>query len=101
MERYSNKRGLRRSSTGRFRTTTMADLGLTGTCACGHFLIRVYDGDRDTEHAAGLSPDPRKFRGRCFTCEPRSEAELAQQETALAEAKARTAAFWAKLEPEH
>jgi hypothetical protein len=71
MSRYSNKRMMIRSGNGQFRKAIMQDVGIGGTCeACNHFLLRHYDGDpRDT------SPDPRKFRFRCFTCEPLTDAE--------------------------
>jgi len=67
-----NKRIIPRSAGGRFRKTTMQDFGIGGTCPeCRHLLLQHYDGDPRDE-----SPDPRKFRYRCFTCEPLSEAEI-------------------------
>lgn len=71
--RYSNKRIGARDGRGQFRKVTMQDVGIGGVCpTCSHFLLRTYDGDtRDA------FPDPRKFRYRCFTCEPRTDAELA------------------------
>jgi len=67
-----NKRIIDRGGNGRFRKTTMQDFGIGGTCPeCRHLLIQHYDGDPRTEF-----PDPRKFRYRCFTCEPLTEDEL-------------------------
>jgi hypothetical protein len=73
MERYANKRMMIRGTGGQFRQPTMQDVGIGGVCpVCNHFFIRHYDGDpRDT------SPDPRRFRYRCFTCEPLTDAEKA------------------------
>src|SRR4051812_33422918 len=72
-ERYSNKRVMRRGPGGKFRKATAEDVGIMGVCptpGCRHLLVRHYDGDpRDA------FPDPRKFRNRCFTCEPETEAE--------------------------
>lgn len=68
-EHYSNKRMLFRNG-GQFRRARPSDLGIMGVCPnCGHFLMRHYDGDKHDPF-----PDPRKFRNRCFTCEPVSEA---------------------------
>ena len=69
--RYVNKRIAMRSGNGRFRKSKMSDVGLEGVCpVCSHFLLRHYDGDeRDP------NPDPRKFRNRCFTCEPLTDEE--------------------------
>ena len=70
MSRYANKRMHIRTGGGQFRKATMQDVGIGGVCACGHFLLSTYDGDpRDP------NPDPRKFRARCFTCEPVTDAE--------------------------
>ena len=69
MERYSNKRNMHRKS-GRFARLTAADVGIGGACPnCRHLLIRVYEGDPN-------NIDPRCFRYRCFTCEPKTEQEL-------------------------
>ena len=78
MSRYSNKRMMIRAGNGQFRKATMQDVGIVGVCAkCRHFLMNHYDGDpRDT------CPDPRKFRLRCFTCEPLTEAEQALEQAA-------------------
>lgn len=66
-----NKRIIQRSSNGRFRKTTFQDIGLMGICqTCGHFLMRHYDGNPEDPMI-----DPRLFRNRCFTCEPRSPEE--------------------------
>ena len=68
MERYSNKRILHRSAGGEFRAAQGSDVGIMGVCPiCRHFLLRVYDGP-----ANDPNPDPRRFRNRCFTCEPES-----------------------------
>lgn len=68
----TNKRIIPRGGNGRFRKTTMQDFGIGGACPeCRHLLIQHYDGDPRTEF-----PDPRKFRYRCFTCEPLTEDEL-------------------------
>lgn len=73
MSKYANKRMHVRGSGGRFRKTTGADFGIGGTCEkCRGFLIRHYDGDPREAH-----PDPRNFRFRCFTCEPKTDTEKA------------------------
>jgi hypothetical protein len=73
MERYSNKRTLHRTSGGKFRKAKMSDAGLMGTClTCHHLLVRFYDGDPNDQH-----PDPRRFRSRCYHCEPETETEKA------------------------
>lgn len=71
MERYQNKRIINRNADGTFRKAQLADVGIGGVCpVCHHFLFNHYYGDpRDA------NPDPRKFRPRCFTCEPLTEAE--------------------------
>src|SRR3990170_4488756 len=73
MSRYANKRLHIRTTGGQFRKAQMSDVGIGGTCSiCLHFLLRHYDGDpRDT------TPDPRRFRYRCFTCEPETDQEKA------------------------
>ena len=73
MSKYANKRMHIRSAGGQFRKATGEDFGIGGVCPnCNHLLLRHYDGDpRDT------TPDPRRFRYRCFTCEPLSEDEKA------------------------
>jgi len=68
VSRYANKRQMLRSG-GRFRKAQGSDLGIMGVCPiCNHFLLRVYDGPMDG------TPDPRAFRNRCFTCEPKAVA---------------------------
>lgn len=70
MEKYKNKRMMHRKG-GRFAKLTAADVGIGGACpVCRHLLIRVYEGDPN-------NIDPRAFRYRCFTCEPKTEKELA------------------------
>ena len=73
--RYANKRLHTRQSNGRFRKAQLSDVGIGGVCPqCRHFLLRHYDGDpRDT------NPDPRRFRYRCFTCEPETDQEKASR----------------------
>lgn len=70
MEKYANKRMMFRRG-GRFYKPTSKDFGIGGVCPkCNHLLLQHYDGDpRDG------SPDPRKFRYRCFTCEPLTDDE--------------------------
>lgn len=70
--RYPNKRMMVRGRNGKFRQATMNDVGIGGVCPkCNHFLLWTYDGDpRDG------NPDPRQFRYRCFTCEPKTAIEL-------------------------
>lgn len=71
--RYPNKRIGKRGAGGRFAKVNAADFGIGGTCPnCNHFLIQHYDGDERERPC-----DPRKFRYRCFTCEPLTEAEQA------------------------
>ena len=73
MERYSNKRIMKRTG-GKFSKVTAADVGIGGVCPnCRHLLIRVYEGDLN-------NIDPRGFRYRCFTCEPETEEEKAAKE---------------------
>ena len=75
MSKYANGRLHMRGDGGRFRKTTMADMGLGGVCqTCHHLLIQHFDGDPRDQN-----PDPRRFRYRCFTCEPLTEAELQLQ----------------------
>lgn len=63
--RYTNGRMVKRDA-GRFAKVTMQDIGIGGICpTCHHFLLRVYEGNPSDQN-----PDPRKFRDRCFTCEP-------------------------------
>ncbi len=65
-----------RTAGGQFRKMVGADIGVGGVCpACNHLLLRHYNGD---SHIRPL--DPMKWRYRCFTCEPLTEAEQAQQE---------------------
>jgi hypothetical protein len=69
-EKYPNKRMVIRKG-GRYAKLTAEDMGIGGACpVCRHFLIRVYDGDPNNSFV-----DPRLFRYRCFTCEPKTEAE--------------------------
>ena len=73
MERYNNKRMLFRKG-GKFYKPTPQDLGI-GVCPnCQHLTLRHYDGDPREPF-----PNPRKFRQRCFTCEPLTDAERALQ----------------------
>ncbi len=68
-----NKRIIMRGGNGRFRRATGADFGI-GACpneGCRSLTRRVYDGPENDP-----MPDPRLFRQRCFTCEPKTEAEL-------------------------
>ena len=77
----SNKRIIPRGGNGRFRKTTMEDFGIGGACpSCRHLLLRHYDGDENDPF-----PDPRLFRYRCFTCEPKTEAELERDRAIEAE----------------
>lgn len=86
-ERYRNKRMLHRKA-GKFFAPTAADVGI-GTCpACKHLMVRVYDGDPNTQH-----PNPCLFRMRCFNCEPHTEAEL----KAIEEKKAAEPEFSLKM----
>ena len=87
MSRYANKRMHVRTAGGQFRKPTMQDVGIGGVCpTCRHFLLRHYDGDPRDAH-----PDPRRFRYRCFTCEPETEAEQAlAAEIAISKPKPRT-----------
>lgn len=72
MERYSNKRRMFRKG-GRFTKPSPSDFGIGGACPnCRHLLIRHYDGDERERPV-----DPRKFRFRCFTCEPLTQEEIA------------------------
>lgn len=71
MQKYKNKRIVHRTGSGQFRAAQAADIGIMGTCpVCQHFLLRVYDGPQNDPH-----PDPRRFRNRCFTCEPETQIE--------------------------
>ena len=75
MYRYPNKRVVRRGAGGRFQKVTFEDAGIGGTCpVCRHFLLRYYDGDASTH-----TPDPRRFRYRCYTCEPEATSPQARQ----------------------
>jgi hypothetical protein len=68
----TNKRIIPRGGGGRFRKVVMQDFGIGGTCPnCRHLLLQHYDGDERERPT-----DPRLFRYRCFTCEPRTEQEL-------------------------
>jgi len=71
MNRYSNKRIMLRTGGGQFRKAQPSDLGIMGVCPkCQHLLLRHYDGDPRDEF-----PNPRKFRNRCFNCEPLTDAD--------------------------
>lgn len=87
--KYSNKRIGKRGGGGRFAKVTAADFGIGGVCeTCNHLLIRHYDGDPREPHL-----NPFKFRYRCFTCEPRTEQELAlEAEIEASKPKAKTLA---------
>ena len=66
--RYPNSRVVKRVR-GRFAEITMQDVGVGGVCpVCRHFLLRFYDGDPNDQN-----PDPRRFRYRCFNCEPEAK----------------------------
>lgn len=67
-----NKRLIPRGPGGKFRKTTLADIGIGGFCpTCKGIMLRRYHGD---PREAFL--DPRLFRMRCLTCEPLTEEEL-------------------------
>ncbi len=87
MERYSNKRMMFRQR-GKFRKATPADLGIGGVCPiCRSLLLRYYDGARNDPN-----PDPRRFRYRCFTCEPdETGSEDSRSEASQSSDKARLA----------
>ena len=88
-----NKRIQMRSRNGRFRRTTAADLGI-GVCpVCNHLTRQVYDGDENDPF-----PDPRKFRHRCFTCEPKTEVELEAERAAEEALKGQKSGFEKMLE---
>lgn len=71
MSRYPNKRPHLRAPGGQFRQAVPEDLGIGGVCPnCNHLLLRHYDGDERQRPV-----DPRRIRYRCFTCEPRTDAE--------------------------
>jgi hypothetical protein len=73
VSKYANKRMHVRGRGGQFKKATPKDFGFGDACPnCHSFMIRHYDGDpRDA------FPHPNNFRFRCFTCEPKTEAELA------------------------
>jgi hypothetical protein len=73
VSKYANKRMHVRGRGGQFKKAMASDFGLGGACPnCQSLMIRHYDGDpRDA------FPHPAKFRFRCFTCEPKTDAELA------------------------
>ena len=88
-----NKRIIPRSGSGRFRATTAADFGIGGVCeVCNHFLIRHFDGDPDDP-----MPDPRLFRYRCFTCEPRTGEEEERHQAAVEAEQSKNKAFWDEI----
>lgn len=70
--KYINHRIHIREHNGQFRRATLRDIGILGTCRCGNPLVRHYGGDPADPH-----PDPRKFRARCFHCEPLAEEKPA------------------------
>ena len=70
-ERYANKRLVIRKG-GQYAKLTPTDVGIGGVCECGHLKFHTYSGDPRDEF-----PDPRNFRYRCFTCEPKTDAEFA------------------------
>ena len=87
MHKYPNKRVTPRASNGRFMVATGANFGIGAACpVCRHVTIRYYDGD-PTE-----TIDPRRFRMRCYTCEPMTDEEKAAER---AEVEARAAKFQA------
>lgn len=84
-----NKSIGKRAGNGRFAKVTAKDFGIGGVCdKCNHLLIRHYDGDPREQFL-----DPFKFRYRCFTCEPRTDQELAlEAEIEASKPKERTLA---------
>lgn len=77
--RYPTKRIMHRTSGGRFRKGLASDIGIMGVCptpGCNHFLLRFYDGPANDPHP-DPHPDPRRFRDRCYNCEPETAAEKA------------------------
>lgn len=63
----------KRASNGRFAKITGKDFGIGGVCPeCQHLLIMHYYGDPREPFL-----DPFKWKYRCFTCEPRTDEELA------------------------
>jgi len=88
-----SKRIINRSPNGRFRKTTMLDFGLGGFCdVCGHIKIRHYDGNDSDPFI-----DPRLFRYRCFTCEPRNTEENQRHKAAIEKEKEGNRAFFNKI----
>lgn len=90
-----NKRIIMRSDGGRFCRTTFADFGI-GICpnkGCNHLTVEVYDGDPNDP-----MPDPRKFRQRCYHCEPETEAELEAKRAREAALKSQKSGFVRMLE---
>ena len=72
MNRYANKRMMIRKG-GKFAKATPQDYGIGDACpTCNRPTLWHYNGDPREPH-----PDPRDFKYRCFTCEPKTEAELA------------------------
>jgi hypothetical protein len=78
-----NKRIIPRGRGGRFRRTTAADFGIGECEKCGGFTVQRYNGDPRDEF-----PDPRLFRPRCFSCNPKTEEELALEAEIKEEQKA-------------
>jgi len=59
---------------GRFRRATGADFGV-GVCSnCQGLTVEFYDGDLNDRPC-----DPRKFRQRCYRCEPKTELRAEQK----------------------
>lgn len=91
----SNKHVIMRASNGRFRRTTGADLGI-GVCpveGCTGLTSCVYEGNLNDP-----MPDPRKFRQRCWQCEPETEAEKAVKCAEIEAAREQKSGFVTMLE---
>lgn len=73
-DRYPNKRNRFRRH-GKFAKANILDFGLSVCPKCNHFMTRHYYGDPGDPF-----PDPRKFRPRCWTCEPETEEERTRRE---------------------
>lgn len=58
-----NKRIIQRAGNGKFRKTTLEDVGLGGVCPdCQHFLFQEYFGKNPE------MPDPRELGYECHNC---------------------------------
>ena len=93
--KHSNGRIQMRGGGGRFRRSTLADIGM-GVCptpGCRHLTRSFYDGDENEEFL-----DPRKFRQRCYTCEPHTPEEIEVKRVATEAAKGRKSGFELMLE---